>query len=93
MEQTVTVTNYYIEWYDYEDDTKFLTFCESEAELFYKASKLYAFDDCAPITIKTIVCNGVDCKYVGWQPGMVYEFYDCETKEIIYHGEFPEWDH
>jgi len=37
--------------------------------------------------------GGREVKYMGWQPGMLYEFYDAETKEVIWSRRFPEWDH
>lgn len=58
------------------------------------ASKIYAFDDIDDTyTIEHIVCDGQELEYVGWQPGMLFEFRNIATGEIVYSNEFPNWDH
>jgi hypothetical protein len=32
-------------------------------------------------------------EYLGWQPDMLFEFCDKETREIVYSANFPMWDH
>jgi hypothetical protein len=36
--------------------------------------------------------QGKELHYVGWQPGMLYEFAD-KKGNIIWSASFPEWDH
>lgn len=58
------------------------------------ASQLYCFDDIDDTySITEIVCGGRRLEYVGWQPGMLFEFRYVDTKEIIYSAEFPNWEH
>lgn len=62
--------------------------------LCYKAAQHYAWDDCDDTySIVEIMCGGRLLEYVGWQPGMLFEFRDKETKEIVYSHSFPQWDH
>lgn len=58
------------------------------------AAKFYAFDDIDDTyKIVKIVCDNREIEYVGWQPCMLFEFRDVETKEIVYSNNFPHWDH
>ena len=62
--------------------------------LCYKASQFYAWDDCDDTyRIEEIMCDGHELGYFGWQPGMLFEFKDYTTGEIVYSAEFPNWDH
>ena len=62
--------------------------------LCYKASQFYAWDDCDDTyRIEEIMCDGHELGYLGWQPGMLFEFKDYTTGEIVYSAEFPNWDH
>lgn len=62
--------------------------------LCYAAAKFYAFDDCDDTyAIERIMCDGVELEYAGWQPGMVFEFYEVESSKIVYSNAFPQWDH
>ena len=61
--------------------------------LCYKASQFYAWDDCDDTyRIDEIMCDGRELYYVGWQPGMLFEF-ESEDGGIVYSASFPEWDH
>lgn len=61
--------------------------------LCYKASQYYAWADCDDTyRIDEIVCDGKELYYVGWQPGMLFEFVS-EDGGIVYSAEFPQWDH
>ena len=60
----------------------------------YYAAKFYAFDDLDDTyRIEEIMCDGHELGYLGWQPGMLFEFKDYTTGEIVYSAEFPNWDH
>lgn len=61
--------------------------------LLTTVSKHYAFSDCGGYDVIEIVVDGRHVEYVGWQPGMLYEYRDCETGEIVWSESFPEWDH
>lgn len=60
---------------------------------FRTLAERVAFNDCTDEVLDEIVWEGRHVHYVGWQPGMVIEFADDETGEIVYSGAFPEWDH
>ena len=61
--------------------------------LCYKASQYYAWSDCDDTyRIEEIMCDGEPLFYKGWQPGMLFEFYDLNGT-IVYSAEFPQWDH
>ena len=60
----------------------------------YYAAKFYAFDDLDDTyRIEEIMCDGHELGYLGWQPGMLFEFKDYTTGAIVYSAEFPQWDH
>ena len=86
--------NYIESVIDYDGEKeRYIQFYDTLNETLYAASKLLAFDDCCPVDVDVIVVEGREVKYCGWQPGMVYEFYDCETKGIVWSCDFPQWDH
>jgi hypothetical protein len=61
--------------------------------LCYKASQFYAWSDCDDTySMDEIVCDGEAIFYKGWQPNMLFEFYDCNGT-IVYSANFPQWDH
>ena len=62
--------------------------------LCYKASQYYAWSDCDDsYRIDEIMCDGRKLEYVGWQPGMLFEYRDVESGEIVASAEHWEWDH
>ena len=62
--------------------------------LCYKASQFYAWDDCDDTyEIVEIMCDGRELYYVGWQPGMLFEYRDVESGEIVSSAEHWEWEH
>ena len=62
-------------------------------KVFEYAAHAICFSDCCDDDIEAIYVNGRRVKYVGWQPGMLYEFYDAETGEVVWSRKFPHWDH
>jgi len=60
-------------------------------EVLYAAAKAICFDDCSDDVVKAIYVNGIEYEYVGWQPGMLYEF--CSNGKVVWSRRFPEWDH
>ena len=63
-------------------------------DLCYTAAQHYAWRDCDDTySIDEIICSGRSLEYLGWQPDMLFEFCDKETREIVYSANFPQWDH
>ena len=61
--------------------------------LCYKASQFYAWSDCDDTyRIDEIMCDGRELEYIGWQPGMLFEFVD-DDGTIVYSAKFMCWDH
>ena len=61
--------------------------------LCYKAAQYYAWRDCDDTyDLDEIMYGGEAIYYKGWQPGMLFEFYDCNGT-IVYSNAFPQWDH
>lgn len=92
MVRTVESSDNYMEWHD-EDGNHFVTFADTPEEICRAAVKLYAFDDCYPIEVTTIVADRHDLRYVGWMPGMRYVFKDICTGEVVFDECFEEYDH
>lgn len=62
--------------------------------LCHSAAQFYAFSDLDDTYyIDSIWCDGVELEYVGWQPGMLFEFREVDSKKVVYSAEFPQWDH
>lgn len=61
--------------------------------LLTTVSKHWAFSDCGGWDVVEVMIDGRLVDYVGWQPGMLYEYRDCETGEIVWSESFPQWDH
>ena len=58
------------------------------------AAKVYCFADCDDTyRIEKIVCGGRELEYVGWQPAMLFEFVDAETKQVVFSQQYEQWDH
>ena len=62
-------------------------------EMMRKVSQIICFSDCSDEHVTKIVYRGREVEYAGWKPGMVYEFCDVETGEIVWSCSFPHWDH
>ena len=60
---------------------------------FRTVANRIVFSDCSYDEITEIVADGRPVEYVGWQPGMLVEFRDTETGEIVFSESFPQWDH
>ena len=59
-----------------------------------EVSKVICFSDCDDwLEILMVVYHGREVKYVGWQPGMVYEFVYKETGDVAWTGCFPNFEH
>ena len=61
--------------------------------LCYKAAQYYAWADCDDTyRIEEIMCDGRELEYVGWQPGMLFEF-ESEDGGIVYSANHMQWEH
>lgn len=96
LKQSFYDENTYIKLVDRETGEVIMKYFEKGdiGAICYYASRFYAFDDLDDThKIEEIVCNGHELHYLGWQPGMLFEFKDLTTGEIVYSAEFPQWDH
>lgn len=59
----------------------------------YWAAKCLAFNDLTDERLCFVCVEGRELRYTGWQPGMVYEFEDVDTREIVWSRSFEHWDH
>lgn len=95
LKQSFYDENTYIELRNRETgETEYRYFEQGDiGALCYRASQFYAWSDCDDTyEVVGIMCDGEALYYRGWQPGMLFEFYDCNGT-IVYSAEFPEWDH
>ena len=74
--------------YIYYDDTP-----EAANSLLYDVAKMICFSDCSDEIVEAIIVQGYKLEYIGWQPGMLYEFRDQKSGKIVWSARFPEWDH
>lgn len=83
-------------WYvftDYDGNTYAKHFGNVEKHFFFtNVSKKICFADCDGDTVNKIYFRGKEVHYVGWQPGMKYEYADTEGN-TVWVGHFDEWDH
>lgn len=83
-------------WYiytDYEGIAHSISFNNIDMDkFFYEVSRRIAFDDCTEETVRKIYYKGKEVFYVGWQPGMRFEYQDL-VGNTIWVGDFPNWDH
>ena len=61
--------------------------------LLVTVSQHLAFSDCGGWDVDEIVIDGEPLEYMGWQPGMLYEYRSLSTGEIVWSESFPGWDH
>lgn len=84
-------------WYIYTDEDgipHYPTFdCDVEANQFFEdVSNQIAFGDCSGVTVQKIYFKGKEVEYVGWQPGMKFQYKDLDGN-TVWVGNFLEWDH
>ena len=65
----------------------------SANRLLRDAAEMICFSDCSDEIVEAIVIQGYKVEYVGWRPGMLFEFRDQVTGEIIWSESFPQWEH
>lgn len=95
LKETYLDKNTYIRLVDRETGEVVMKYFEKGdvGAICYKASQFYAWADCDDTyRIDEIMCDGRELYYVGWQPGMLFEFVS-EDGGIVYSAEFPQWDH
>ena len=84
-------------WYVYADDEGNIRSCTFDGDVeanqfFTDVSYRIAFDDCSGETVHKIYFKGKEVEYVGWQPGMKYEYRDIYGN-TVWVGVFEHWDH
>lgn len=84
-------------WYIYTNDEGVSYSCTFDGEVeanqfFTDVSYRIAFDDCSGETVHKIYYKGKEVEYVGWQPGMKYEYADLDGN-TVWVGVFEHWDH
>lgn len=78
---------------DYEGLAHSVTYEHIDTDKFFcEISRRIAFDDCSGETVTDIYWRGQRVEYVGWKPGMRFEFEDLNGN-IVWVGDFPHWDH
>ena len=95
LKNTYLDKNTYIKLVDRETGEVVMKYFEKGdvGALCYKASQFYAWSDCDDTyRIEEIMCDGEPLFYKGWQPCMLFEFYDLNGT-IVYSAEFMQWDH
>ena len=95
LKQSFYDENTYIKLIDRETGDVVMKYFEKGdvSALCYKASQFYAWSDCDDTyEIVEIMCDGRRLGYVGWQPGMLFEFVN-EDGDIVYSASFECWDH
>ena len=83
-------------WYIYTDSEGVAhseTYGTIDMDIFFcKVSNKIAFDDITNETMQKIYFRGKEVNYVGWQPGMRFEYTDLKGN-TIWIGTFKDWDH
>lgn len=63
-------------------------------EVLYDAASFYAYSDCDDsCEIMMIVADGIPLRYVGWKPGMRFEFVNTDTNEVAAVRYYPDLEH
>ena len=92
MKNSVKVTPYFIRCNS--EDGASIAFFETKGELFHNVCETIAFSDIMPdVDITEISCEGEECYYAGWKPGMRMVFKKSSNKEVVWDCSYPEWDH
>lgn len=83
-------------WYIYTDDegnAYTITHTPNDISGFFTdVSYRIAFDDCSGETVHKICFKGKEINYVGWKPGMRFEYQDLDGN-TVWVGVFEHWDH
>lgn len=83
-------------WYAYEMEGERVVVDCNEYDLwpfFRRVAEELAMEDCSGAQVTDIVCEGWRFRYVGWQPGMKFEFVNVDDPEDVYIIWCPELDH
>jgi hypothetical protein len=72
---------------------EFVTYDNIDA-MFCDISKIYCFDDYDDTyEIVDIFVNGRRVEYVGWLPGLHFEYIFVDNRELAWEGWFDHWEH
>lgn len=84
-------------WYEYDMDSEHVVVNMSEYGLwpfFRTVAAEIAMSDCTGAHVTKIVFDSVRYEYVGWKPGMEYEFVNAEDPAgESYTTWIPQYDH
>lgn len=81
-------------WYSDDNTYRWVDYSHRDVnQMYYDASKVYAFSDCDDTThIAKILHDGDEVVYDGWEPGN-HMTYKNKYGAIIYENYFPQFDH
>lgn len=83
----------YVLSYMQEDEPVEIRFDVSDpGEVFCRAAQEESFSDCTGVNDVVIRHGPHTYRYVGWQPGELFQFKD-ENGVIVWEGWFPSWEH
>lgn len=67
---------------------------DSMDDMLHRVSFMHAFSDCDDsFQILKVEWDGREIRYMGWQPGMKYEYYWADNGESMWVNYYPGWDH
>lgn len=99
LDQTAVLYSSYHNCYILKDtidgETIIKAYDDDKADLMMRdVSKHICFSDCdGTFHVEKIVYHGVEVEYVGWRPGMVYEYVARQSGKTMWEAAYPEWDH
>lgn len=91
-----TIGNYCLVLRDTEDgEVRVKNYKEEEQhDMMREACKIICFGDIDNTwEILTIIYQGREVKYCGWQPKMLFTFNFKDTNDLAWQGRFPAWEH
>lgn len=83
-------------WYMFEMDGSRIAVNRNGDDLwpfFRRVAEVIAMSDCTGSHVIDIVYNGKRFRYVGWQPGMKFEFVNVDDPEEVYITWMEHLDH
>lgn len=62
--------------------------------MLHQVSFMHAFSDCDDsYQIVNVLWGTREIRYMGWQPGMKFEYYWADNGESMWVNYYPNWDH
>lgn len=88
-----STANCWLKIHDETSDTYYVRFCENKEDTFFLACKYDIWYDCSNEHLEEIFADGKSYYCGGWMPDMVRVICDSETGEVVWEGQFENWDH